>query len=115
MKLLTEATKHVADLSTRVSKRCLIEGCVFGYEPWDKEPKDECLYCGAPRQYVFPDFNIPIRKLLKKRRPIKISHVNPNCPGADLCEPHGEIRPVRLKTSKSSVRYRRRIGNQENL
>ena len=30
-------------------KRCLLEGCVFGYEVLKEEPKDNCIYCGRAR------------------------------------------------------------------
>lgn len=36
-------------LTLLIIKRCILEGCRFGYEKFDKEPRDNCMYCGAPR------------------------------------------------------------------
>ncbi|MCK9355150.1 MAG: hypothetical protein M0P59_13480 [Gallionella sp.] len=62
---MPEWIRIYSDLEGKIRRRCLLEGCVFGYELIDKEPKDNCIYCGEPRNYVF---GIPeIRKSLKKR------------------------------------------------
>lgn len=54
----------VREADNKVRKRCLYEGCRFGYEPTDKDPKDNCIYCGEPRNYIF---DLPaIRKSIKK-------------------------------------------------
>lgn len=52
-KITIEAALNVgiqAGLSwyTKLRMRCLIEGCRYGNEFEDKEPKDECIYCGEP-------------------------------------------------------------------
>lgn len=43
MKLLDS----IIQLSHR--KRCILFGCVYGIEHVDKEPLDECMFCGEPR------------------------------------------------------------------
>lgn len=39
----------VVQAKSDVIKRCLIEGHCYGYPHIDKEPRDNCIYCGEPR------------------------------------------------------------------
>lgn len=33
----------------KIDIRCKVQGCMYGIEGVDKEPKDECMWCGKPR------------------------------------------------------------------
>ena len=37
-------------LQESIVHRCILEGCVYGYEGVHKEPEKECLYCKNPRR-----------------------------------------------------------------
>ena len=51
----------------KIVKRCMLEGCRYGYFPTDKLA-DKCIYCHQPRP-IFEDFGkvISLRKFLKKK------------------------------------------------
>jgi hypothetical protein len=53
LKVLKRAKKFCLDAEAKVYKRCLLEGCRYGIEGVDKEPKDECIYCGELRRDNF--------------------------------------------------------------
>lgn len=71
--ILEVATKHILDLEAKILKRCLLEGCCYGYEHEDKEPREQCIYCGADRKMIDDDFfNDSLRKKIKNLQ----KHIN---------------------------------------
>lgn len=61
-----------SELDHKIWKRCALEGCRYGYEVFDKEIANECMYCGEPRNHYFDVDYKPIesiQKSLKKHRP----------------------------------------------
>jgi len=69
--LISYVTNEYLKLNGKIWKRCALEGCRYGYEEFDKEPADKCMYCGEPRKYFDIDCKniISIQKSLKKCRP----------------------------------------------
>jgi hypothetical protein len=39
----------VGELQKVIFHRCILEGCVYGYEEVHKEPGKVCIYCRNPR------------------------------------------------------------------
>lgn len=64
LKALKNAKEFCLAAEAKVYKRCLLEGCRYGIEGIDKEPTDECIYCGELRRhnYIISD----LMKLIKK-------------------------------------------------
>lgn len=52
-KQLLRSRQHMVELIDKLQEsivhRCIIEGCVYGYEGVHKEPQRACLYCKNPR------------------------------------------------------------------
>ncbi len=69
--LLSYATDKYLELSNKIRTRCALEGCRYGYEGFDNEPADNCIYCGEPRKYFDVDCKniVSIQKSLKKLKP----------------------------------------------
>lgn len=53
LKILKKAQELLLEAEAKIYKRCLLEGCRYGIEGVDKEPKDECIYCGELRRDNF--------------------------------------------------------------
>lgn len=53
------------ELKRLIKTRCLLDGCRFGYELFDKKPKDFCVYCGSPRPSDDIYFGGDISNLIK--------------------------------------------------
>lgn len=51
--VLNTSLESITDLTIKIQKRCLIEGCRFGIEYIDKTPKDSCIYCGRKNVSIF--------------------------------------------------------------
>lgn len=41
---------------TKVYMRCALEGCVYGNEFIDKEPREYCIYCGEKNPQIFDNW-----------------------------------------------------------
>jgi len=69
--LLEYATNKYLELNNKIWKRCALEGCRYGYKGIDKEPMDNCMYCGEPRKYFDTDCKkiVSIQKSLRSLRP----------------------------------------------
>ena len=75
--------KQLMLLDAKIWKRCMLEGCRYGYEPVDKTPADKCIYCGEPRNGYFDEHGVnkevskSIQKYLKRYgRSIQKAQIN---------------------------------------
>lgn len=57
-KNLLEILQMYSTLQTKIYKRCMLEGCRYGYPEIDKEPGDKCIYCETPNVSRNNYFNI---------------------------------------------------------
>lgn len=61
----TDFMNIVLAVYMKITKRCMLEGCRYGYFPKDKLA-DNCMYCDQPRQ-IFENFGdiVSLRKELE--------------------------------------------------
>lgn len=48
---LLTGTGHIDLFHSMHRTRCAIEGCCFGFEGVDKEPREYCIWCGRERPF----------------------------------------------------------------
>ncbi len=47
-KKLSSIMRTFLDMQEKIYKRCMLEGCVYGYPQLNEKPLDKCMYCNTP-------------------------------------------------------------------
>lgn len=67
--IFKSAIKYGMTWQTKVYMRCVLEGCCYGNEFIDKEPKEYCIYCGEKNPQIMKDW---MKRYIK---PLKLNKI----------------------------------------
>jgi hypothetical protein len=63
--IFKNAIKYGMTWQAKVYMRCTLEGCCYGNEFIDKEPKEYCIYCGEKNPQIMEDW---IKDICKRKK-----------------------------------------------